>query len=272
MHNSTQNNSLLSWSAVCESLDVSVQQKIRKYLIINQIGSTNDWALDHCRSIDLLPAVCVAEYQSQGRGRRGRTWVSPYAQNIYTSMAWFFQIPADQLSGLGLVAAVVIVRLLKEYGLDAAIKWPNDVLVDGKKIAGALIESRFKGTGSICVAIGVGLNFNMVPEAGVDIEQPWTSMTQELDDGVKIDRNDVVGRLITMLVRACEDFEKTGLTSFLPEWQEHDMCCGRIVDVVTEHGCQQGVACGVNGKGGLIVRINGAESTIYAGDVSVRVR
>ncbi len=272
MHNSTENIGLLSWSAVCESMDVSVQQKIRDYLVVDYIGSTNNWALDCCHSVDLLPAVCVAEYQSQGRGRRGRTWVSPYAQNIYISVAWLFRIPADQLSGLGLVIAVAIVRLLNEYGLKGEIKWPNDVLVDGKKIAGALIESRFKGTGSACVAIGVGLNFNMDPGAGADIEQPWTSMTQELHSTDMIDRNEVVGRLITMLVRACEDYEKSGLELFLPEWQSHDMCVGREIEVMTEHGCQQGVAKGINAKGGLIVKINGVESTIYAGDVSVRVR
>src|SRR5690606_22869911 len=114
---------------------------------------------------------------SRGKGRRGRTWVSPLGRNIYFSLLWGFQNGVAALEGLSLLCAVAVVRALQRAGVDGlGVKWPNDVLRHGNKLAGILLEVQGDVTGPCRVVIGIGINVHMPASAGASIDQAYSDL------------------------------------------------------------------------------------------------
>ena len=136
-------------------------------VVHDTIDSTNTWALKECKGGRSLPFVCFAEQQTEGKGRRGKAWVMPPGSNVAMSLAWSFVLPYQSLQLLPLSIAMAIVETLESFGLKRVqIKWPNDVYVDGVKIAGVLIETKIlksnaDNKNTIAVVIGIGLNYDM---------------------------------------------------------------------------------------------------------------
>lgn len=215
-------------------------------------------------------SACLAEHQRAGRGRRGRVWVSPLGANLYLSMLWRFTGGLGALAGLNLAVGVAVREALAILGVArAGLKWPNDVVVDGRKIAGVLVEAGGQWHGPCHALVGVGVNWSMPQIAAAAIEQPWTDVRQAA--GIPVSRNLGAATLLTRLQAALAGFEQVGSSVALEQWHDHDVLRGREV-VVHDADCTwTGVAQSVDAGGRLwVLRDCAGLVSVAAADVSVR--
>ena len=240
--------------------------------VFKSISSTNDWVLQQITNNRSLPVLCLAEAQTNGRGRRGRQWISPEASNIYMSLGWGFPLPTQHLGHLSLVIGIAIARVLKQHGINAGLKWPNDVLVNRRKIAGVLIETQIKHGQLTNAVIGIGLNVDMPRSDTALIDQPWTDVKSEYQAAYTINRSQLAGELIDSLVEVIRVFELKGFDDFRDEWRDCDVCMGEIVKINVHGQVIQGEIIGLDQHGGIILRTdNGDEQSYYAADISLQV-
>ena len=179
------NGDLLVAECILEHLPDALRVKLREVTVLQATDSTNS-ALARLPAEQCHAHVMLAEKQTSGRGRRQRTWHSPAGGNIYLSLGWRFPLQAAALSTLPLVTALCLCRALDRAGLQGhGVKWPNDVLVNGAKLAGILVETQAVGSGPVLAVIGIGLNVRMPgqgsgsPAAAID--RPWTCLLYTSD-------------------------------------------------------------------------------------------
>ncbi|MBS7664180.1 bifunctional biotin--[acetyl-CoA-carboxylase] ligase/biotin operon repressor BirA [Pseudomonas lalucatii] len=238
--------------------------------VLPSVDSTNSEALRQLSSQRQPPFVVLAERQTSGRGRRGRAWVSPFAENLYYSLVLRVEGGVRQLEGLSLVVGLALLRAIRALGVEqAGLKWPNDLLVNGRKIAGILLELSGDPADVCHVVIGIGVNVNMLPAESLSIDQPWTSMRAELGCGV--DRNELVGLLNEQLSAYLGRLRQEGFAKLLEEWQGNHLWQGRRV--VLTAGTQQieGVVRGVDSTGALRLLVDGVERLFSGGELSLRL-
>lgn len=234
--------------------------------IHESIDSTNAEALRLLSQGVQAPFVVLAEHQSGGRGRRGRAWVSPYGENLYLSCVIRIDGGARQLEGMSLLVGVAVLRVLQSLGVSSAqLKWPNDVLVAERKIAGILIEL-VGDPADICnVVIGVGLNVNMLSRQA-EITQEWTSVRSEI--GSLQDRTQIAAALLCELRRCLGE----GFVAVRREWELHHAWTGREVSVLTASKRVDGVVLGIDKSGALRLDVGGTELLLNGGELSLRLR
>jgi BirA family biotin operon repressor/biotin-[acetyl-CoA-carboxylase] ligase len=236
----------------------------------DKIDSTNAEALRLAGGGALAPLVVLAEQQTAGRGRRGRKWVSPFAENLYYSMVWPVAGGAQQLQGLSLVVGLALLKTLRAYGVDeAGLKWPNDIVVQGRKIAGVLLELVGDLSDLCHVVVGVGVNVNMLA-VDDEVGQPWTSMI--IEAGVAVDRNAFVYEFNLQLSGYLNKHRRLGFSAFLAEWGLGDICSGRLVTLSTAARDEVGIACGVDETGGLVLLVDGVRKVFSGGEISLRLQ
>lgn len=213
--------------------------------------------------------VCLSEQQSSGRGRRGREWTSPFAQNIYLTVVEPFEGGAQALEGLSLVVGLALVGSLEESGYrDCKLKWPNDVLLGGRKLAGVLIEISGDLSADCYAVIGVGVNVLM--NQGGAIDQAWTSLLLSNQRQV-IDRNALVASFMRHLAASLELFRKQGFAPFAFKWDSYDAWALKHVKVVSGNSVLEGINLGVTEKGALRVSTDAGEVHVNGGEVSLRL-
>jgi BirA family biotin operon repressor/biotin-[acetyl-CoA-carboxylase] ligase len=248
--------------------------------LLDSIDSTSEWALQQSKAGRDFPFACFAEEQTQGRGRRGRCWVSPSNSNIYMSLAWNPDILLGELGALSLVIGMSVIRALESIGIEQArLKWPNDVLVNDKKIAGILIETARSNDGSLIVIIGIGLNYNWPSDSSGDStekpDQPWTDVRSSLKNepvgDCSYDRDFVAGVLLRECMEMCE-FYPHNKEPLLKEYRaKYDACLHERVDVTLGDGTQlHGIANGVTATGEMRILINEEERVFNSADISLR--
>jgi len=237
--------------------------------ISDSIDSTNAEALRLVDAGCAAPFLVLAEQQTAGRGRRGRKWVSPFAQNVYYSLVLRIEGGLRQLEGLSLVVGLAVMQALRESGVQgAALKWPNDVLVGQKKIAGILLEL-VGDPADIChVVLGIGINVNMQKAAAVD--QQWTSV--QLETGFPVDRNLLVARLGLQLQNYLERHTASGFAALQEEWEQNHLWQGRAVSLIAGVNRIDGVVLGVDRQGALRLNVDGVEKIYSGGELSLRLR
>ncbi len=235
------------------------------------------WSLDSTNS-ELLRrqtpesgvAVLLAEQQTGGRGRRGRAWASPLAANLYLSLARHFSGGLARLGGLSLVTGIVVAETLRTLGFArVGLKWPNDLLVDHRKLGGVLIEGGGEHGGPVRAVIGIGLNVRMPGGWAESIDQPWIDL-QSMSDA-PLQRNYLAAAVLSSMLPALERFDAEGLSPFLPRYAALDALAGREITVqgqTLRHGRAEGIA----EDGALRVRIDGTIEHLHAGEVSVRMQ
>lgn len=216
------------------------------------------------------PAACFAEIQTSGRGRRGRTWHSPLGGSLAFSVLWDFERSMSSLAGLSLVVGIGVIRALRELGYpDAGLKWPNDVQIRGRKLAGILIELGGDALGPCHAIVGVGMNLHLGKPADDIIDQAWIDLSLAHDGHVP-DRNVLAAHLLFRLHEVVEQFGNTTFSSFANEFAQYDVLKGRAVCVSTVRGVRHGVATGVDESGALRVSTTDGELVVDSGEVSVR--
>ncbi|SEJ54435.1 BirA family transcriptional regulator, biotin operon repressor / biotin-[acetyl-CoA-carboxylase] ligase [Azotobacter beijerinckii] len=242
---------------------------IYPFYIYESLGSTNAEAIRLLEKGVEPPFLILAEKQTAGRGRRGRIWQSPFGENIYLSLAVRIQKGARQLEGLSLVVGLAVMQALRASGVSGVgLKWPNDVLVQGKKIAGVLLELTGDPADVCHVVVGVGVNVNM--EDGGYIEQPWTSMRLELQS--YIDRNFLVYELCLKLREYLVRHAESGFVALQKEWELNHLWQGCEVALIAGAQRIEGVVLGVDHVGALRLSVNGVEQRHSGGEISLRLR
>ena len=241
--------------------------------LCDSIGSTSDFVMSNAVSSSNDYLVCVANHQTEGRGRNGRQWHSPANSNIYMSVGYQLSGEcASSLGGLSLACGVSIAKVVSQLGVQPQLKWPNDILVSGRKLAGILVETRIKGR-EIIVVIGLGLNVAM-PDITEDlIDQPWTDLRSNIfDTSVELDKNRLVAKLIMSLVSACNVFNQEGIKPFLKDWSKYDVLKGQDVWVQANGREECARVIGLNEDCSLRVDVAGYEKSIYAADVKIKLK
>ncbi|MFJ2341392.1 bifunctional biotin--[acetyl-CoA-carboxylase] ligase/biotin operon repressor BirA [Pseudomonas protegens] len=237
--------------------------------ILDSIDSTNAQALRSIEEGSVAPFLVLAERQMVGRGRRGRKWVSPFAENIYYSLVLRMDGGLRQLEGLSLVVGLAVMHTLREYGIPGAgLKWPNDVLVGQKKVAGILLELVGDPADVCHVVLGIGINVNM--QSAEEIDQEWTSV--RLESGKVIDRNQLVARLNEVLVSYLERHRLNGFSAIQGEWEQGHLWQGRAVSLIAGVNKIDGVVLGIDRQGALRLSVEGEEKTYSGGELSLRLR
>ena len=233
------------------------------------LDSTNAEALRSVGRGEAAPFVVLAEQQSAGRGRRGRKWVSPFADNIYFSLVLRIEGGMRQLEGLSLVVGLAVLNALRDIGTaNVGLKWPNDVLVGGKKIAGILLELVGDPADVCHVVLGIGINVNMKTAEKVD--QEWTSICLEI--GRSINRNEFIAVLNNRLHQYLRRHELQGFSVMQPEWEENHLWQGREVTLIAGIHKVDGTVLGIDQQGALRVDVAGVEKIFSGGELSLRLR
>lgn len=213
--------------------------------------------------------VWLAEHQTAGRGRRGRDWISSYGSNVTLSLAWRFDLPMSALSALSLAAGVATAEALRDVGVEGhTLKWPNDLLVDGRKLAGVLVEVFGEAGGPATAVIGVGINTRLPAASAQRIDQPWTDL--DTLGGDSISRNALAGTLVDRLVNACEMFAREGIGSCRERWQSFDKLLGSVVRLYRGDRFIEGRYAGIAADGALILETDDGCSAYHAGELSLR--
>lgn len=239
-----------------------------RYEILTATDSTNTRLLESDPARD--PQALLAEYQTAGRGRRGREWRSPFAANLYLSLAWSFATWPRSLSALPLAVGVLCAQALREQGTaDIGLKWPNDLYARGRKLGGILIEHRGEAGGACRVIIGIGINVAMSAAQAGGIEQPWISLA-ELTPAPP-SRNRLAAALLQRLAEGVSRFETQGFEAFATEWATLDLARDRPVRVLQGEQGYEGIGRGVDEQGALIVEALGQYQTLHSGEISLRL-
>ena len=266
---------LLDAKAIRDGLPVSVQARRAALEVAWSIDSTNSELLRRT-SPELGTAVLLAERQTGGRGRRGRTWTSPLAAHLTLSLSRTFGGGLARLGGLSLVAGIAVAEALHALGFERVrLKWPNDLVVADdagllRKLGGVLVEGGGEHAGPARAVIGLGLNVAMPAAAAAAIDQPWCDLAGLSRDGAPV-RNAVAAALLTRLLPALEQFDVAGLAPFLPRYAALDALAMQPVTVHGAHAVDVGIALGLADDGALRVQLtDGSERRFHAGDVSVR--
>lgn len=235
--------------------------------VIPVIDSTNQYLIQRISELT-SGDVCIAEYQSAGRGRRGRQWISPFGRNLYLSMYWKLDQGPAAAIGLSLVVGVIMAEVLQKLGAEGVkVKWPNDLYLNDKKLSGILVELTGK-TGDVAhIVTGIGINIAMSKNQNEAINQQWINLEQV---GIKIDRNELACEITNALREAFVQFEKQGLSVFIERWKRLDNFMDRRVKLIIGEKEIFGIAKGINDQGALLLEQDGKIIPYIGGEISLR--
>lgn len=262
-------------SAIRPALGPDTRRALEALEILVVTTSTNVWLTSRPPPSPGRLRAVAAEYQTGGRGRRGRRWLSPLGHGICLSVSWSFEMAPRDLPALSLVAGVAVASALSGLGVHGVqLKWPNDVVAAGGKLGGILVEVAGEPGGPLRAVIGIGLNVRPVAAISAELRSEGGAMPalalDELRDGVPLSRNALVAALLDALYGSLRTFGESGSRGFLAEWRRRDCLAGQPVVVTGVKESFAGVACGLADDGALLVDRDGTIVPVVAGDVTLR--
>ena len=266
----TIQDGLLCKKEITNRLSKDALELLSKIEIKEQTSSTNDDAKESLKNSSHLLSAHFAEQQSAGRGRNSREWISPFGQNIYLSLAWQSNLNFADIEGLSLAIGVEIAESL-ETNTDEVIeiKWPNDLLVNQKKLGGILIETSSSKKNSLEIIIGIGINVFMKNEDATKINQDWTSL--EKYKNRSLDRNLIAANLLNNLAQLTKKFKSVGFVGYKEAFENRNALINKDCEVLTNGKVDyHGSVVGVNEKGELLIKRNNAILNLRYGEVSIR--
>ncbi len=257
----------LNADAISSAMSANVRPTLGHVEILTSVSSTNDHAWQLLSAGHNKPFVCLAEHQTSGRGRRGKQWQSPALGNLYLSLFWPFAASCPP-KGLSIAIGVTLAETLNSFGIRGLqLKWPNDLLCKGHKLAGILIESRHNG--GYNTVIGIGLNFRLSPDLQQIVDQPVTSLEQQCHQLPC--RNHLAGQLIEHLMQAIDKFQHNGLNDFLPSWHAMDLLFGQTIEISNDAETFSAIAQGINANGELQYLYKGQTMSLSSSHHSIRL-
>lgn len=258
---------LLDSGTILQGLSLQQHASLGALHVEDVVGSTNELALQQAGNVMPSPQAWFAEAQTGGRGRRGRTWHSPYGRNLYFSLLYRFDLPLHRLAGLSIAVGLELAEMLGDLGLQGhGLKWPNDLHWQGAKLAGILIEAQGESEGPASAVIGIGLNIDLgrPPEW---LDQPVCSLR---DAGLAVSRNRLASELLGRMLGLCERFADEGLAPFTQKWPRYGLYQGERVRLSGLGSNHVGMLRGLNPDGGLRLELDDGERVFYGGELSLR--
>ena len=290
---------LLIHGMVYKQLSSKARGLLRQLDIEATVTSTNELAKKRAESAHSSGLVILAEQQTNGRGRRGRDWKSPYGCNLYLSLVWGFDGGVSALEGLSLAVGVAVRKAIMRMGVEPSahkelsahkessankeslanqepsaskvpleLKWPNDLLWKKRKVGGILLEVIGDPAGFCQIIIGVGLNVAMSKNHAEDIDQGWANLVELGQGGAS--RNELAGAVVDELLLLLDKYHELGFKHYRDEWHQYDAYANEIVTLLLMDKSVEGVARGVDHSGALRLEINGEIKTFSGGEVSLR--
>lgn len=242
------------------------QQLLSNIEVLTLVDSTNNYLLNKTEYTDNY--VVFAEHQTAGHGQFQRTWYSNFGKNIALSLLWQFSIPLNKLTGLTLVIGVAVIKALEEYGLKGTqLKWPNDIIHEGKKLAGILIESRTIEQKIKKMVIGIGLNLYN-PSTPSSINNHAITSIFSLQKKTPR-RNKLAGLILKNLLLSIVDFEAKGLMFFMKDLQRLDSLSGKLIIIKNQNNLLEGIGKGINLQGQLCIQINKKTYFFNSGEIRI---
>ncbi len=238
------------------------------FAFFDSLDSTNAEVLRQLAASVPSPLLIIAESQNAGRGRRGRNWVSPYGENLYYSLGLRIE-SGFSLDGLSLTVGLAVRQALLAFEAEASLKWPNDILLGGRKVAGILLELSGEPGGTFQLAIGIGVNVNMLP-GRVEIDQAWISLRGW--GGGLVDRTALAICLSRELRHYLGRHEIGGFAGLRDEWEAAHLWQGMDARLLTGGRCTDGRILGVDHLGALRFEVAGQELQFSGGELSLRLR
>ena len=253
--------------AIEEHLSPDVRRWLRELRIHREIDSTNTHLVRRASTEDIDGVVCFAESQTSGRGRRGRTWLTPMGQSIAVSFGQALGVPVSDVGPLSLVVGIGVAGALLEMGVEGIrLKWPNDILLDGAKAGGVLIE--LAGIGQpLTVVIGIGLNVGAGAEVGQRLGIPVGDLREK---SRHISRNELASALIVNVHERILEFERGGFAPLRDRWEGLHAHQHKPVVILGPHETVEGIARGVSLSGELVVETPKGVSHFSSGEVTLR--
>ena len=238
--------------------------------VVDVVDSTNKQLLDWADPVTLHGRVCLAEYQSDGRGRQGRPWFAVGYQNLTLSLAWRIEQGTAELSAVSLVAGLAVCDCLEDIGLSGVcLKWPNDVMSPIGKLAGILIETKSTGLEYLHVVIGIGINIQNASAVNAQVDQPVADLGTMM--GSNVDRTLLSAKLLSRLSSALEKMNRSGFSDCVQKWNKRDAYMGRAVIGTVGDQKIQGQGLGVDNTGAYGVRDDhGCTHRLISGEVRLR--
>ena len=264
------NTDLLSENQILGAIPKTFADQIERVEVHQSLASTNEYLRDNGPSVSGKASVVLAESQSGGKGRRGRGWATTPYRNLMLSVAWRYeQWPANP-AALSLAFAISVHQAIVNLGAEEAIiKWPNDILLNGGKLAGLLVEAGGEASGACDLVFGVGVNFYIDPETGKQIDQKWEHLASV--ESTDMSRNRMAGNILTNLIEALNLYENDGFAPFAEYWNANAAYVGQRVRLFNDEDEYQGVLKGVDETGVLI--LEGLDSKTHRftqADISLR--
>ncbi|MCK5728418.1 MAG: bifunctional biotin--[acetyl-CoA-carboxylase] ligase/biotin operon repressor BirA [Methylococcales bacterium] len=262
---------LLSYDNIHQHLTPATTALLSNLEIHPQLASTNDYLLKAMSVKNQSGHVCFAEFQTNGRGRQGRQWVSPFGANIYLSFSWIFKNGFGSLAGLSLAIGVAVVRALNQLGFNnIGLKWPNDIYWKQQKLGGVLIEISGESSGECTAIIGLGLNLYLPATKTLNIDQSWTDL-EKIKTNQVYSRHKIAATLLNNLLTISASFEEKTFQAYAAEWQQYDCMQGREVSIYQGEQQFDGTVMGINENGLLLLKDTyGKISHFASGEVSFR--
>lgn len=261
---------LLSEDQIRNSLPSVVRKSCRNIEVLFKTESTNSYLFNRLLKEEIHGNVVLAEYQSHGRGRRGNKWFSPLASGLIFSVGWRFDLMPSALGLLSLSMGVAVARALQSAKMtNVGLKWPNDILVMNKKIAGILIDVRGEASGPVDVVIGIGVNYKLTEVDKDNIEQPATDICSHTTQ--RLSRNSLVVTLLSNVFEILESLSQGQAPNLIDEWRELDCCVARQAKLILPNEEIEGVLKGVDNQGALLMSVAGEVRSYASGEISLRV-
>ena len=253
---------------ITNNLKKDVLEYLPEIFISEKTASTNDDAKIYLPNQSSQLSIHLTEQQEAGKGRNGKKWVSPKGKNIYLSLGWKSPLQYSELDGLSLSVGCIVANVLNSPSNNQInIKWPNDLLINQKKMSGILIET-VDIEGRVGIVIGVGINVHMSKEDGKDIDQSWVSL-DEISEKIN-DRNELISNLLSELFVLTKVFPIEGFKAYKSNFDKLDLLNGKVCKVISNNSEKVVEVLGVNDQGELLVKENLEYLTLRYGEVSIR--
>lgn len=237
---------------------------------VDSCASTNTSLMERTPPDDGRVPVLVADRQTAGRGRRGRQWQSWPEGSLTFSVLWRFARGAPAPAGLSLVAGLAVARALEQLGVfGVQLKWPNDVLVNGEKLAGILVELLPARDRALSAVIGIGINLNLPADASIESHTGVTDLARALEASPP-SRAALLGRLLSELQPLLDTYASAGFPALRGAWEQRNAFANLPVRISGERDASEGICLGVDEDGALLLRSASGVMRILAGDVSLR--
>jgi BirA family biotin operon repressor/biotin-[acetyl-CoA-carboxylase] ligase len=269
----TQTLELYNQERIFSYIDADVKPLIKQITLHTEVDSTNQYLLNMIDQDDFHGCITLAEYQTEGRGRRGNAWISPFAGGISLSMGWHFDPAPEPLALVSLGAGVAVIRALRRIGIfDAGLKWPNDVVWQYRKLGGTLVEMRAESAGPCKIIIGIGINYSFPKELSYSpgIDQPWVDIATIQQPAVL--RNKFTAILISEILRLIINNSGRDDSGIIEEWRRYDCMKGKFAKLALPDRTVSGLIQGVDDNGTLIMSINGGLEKFNSGEISLRLQ